>query len=234
MAALRGNVGRNETGQFRRTNAGSKTIDIDRTGSGEEAGAGEEAGTGAGTGEETGTGTGEEAGTGRFFEEPKQFFDSGNNGTGRERRNKGGRPRGSKTRHRAGRTAEASKIPSSLEGIEGILLSLHMIVASFTGISELELADEEAKKLSHAIGRVAALYDIRASEQTIAWTNLVVCMGGIYGTRAFAYSLRKKTESESKGAAANPSQATRTNGAPGNVYPFNPFQQPAAGSSVSS
>lgn len=58
----------------------------------------------------------------------------------------------------------------------------------------MELAPDEAAKLAAAIARVAALYDVGASEKTLAWTNLIVCMGGIYGTRGFAYKLRKDSE----------------------------------------
>lgn len=75
-----------------------------------------------------------------------------------------------------------------------------MMAASFSQIKELELAEDEAAKMAQAIARVAALYDVGASERTLAWTNLMVCMGGIYGTRAFAYKLRKDAEDEAKKA----------------------------------
>lgn len=82
------------------------------------------------------------------------------------------------------------------------MLSLHMMAAKFTHIDELELSDEEAKRLAEAMARVAALYDVRASEKTLAWMNLAGCVGSIYGTRAFAYSLRKNSEGKKKPAPA--------------------------------
>jgi hypothetical protein len=73
---------------------------------------------------------------------------------------------------------------------------MHLMMASFLKIEELSLSDVEARKLAKAMQRVAELYDIEATERTIAWVNLITCMGGIYGTRAFAYSMRKKREAE--------------------------------------
>lgn len=105
-----------------------------------------------------------------------------------------GRPPGSRTRTSSGK----EKIPSSLEGIEGILLSLHTMGATFAKVPELVITDEEAKKLSAAIDRVAALYDFGATEKTLAWVNLAMCVGGIYGTRLFVYSMRTKAEEEMK------------------------------------
>jgi len=73
-----------------------------------------------------------------------------------------------------------------------------MMMASFSKIPELSLSEDEAKQLTAAINRVASFYDIGASEKTLAWLNLAVCAGGIYGTRVFAYHLRTKAEEETR------------------------------------
>lgn len=153
--------------------------------------------TGPGPGPTTSTGPAEATGT---ADETGEFFDptEGRTGpdTGSERRGRG-RPRGS-----TGSKAR-QKIPTSLEGIEGILLSLHFMLASFTKISELELSEGEAKKLAVALDRVASLYDVGATEKTMAWTNLAMCIGGVYGTRAYAYSIRVKAEAAAAGKKDN-------------------------------
>lgn len=72
------------------------------------------------------------------------------------------------------------------------------MAATFVKIPELSLTEKEAKDLSAAIDRVASLYDFGASEKTLAWVNLAMCVGGIYGTRMFAYSVRHRAEEEAK------------------------------------
>lgn len=162
-------------------------------------------GTGTGIeGDDEGTGTGIEAGD--FIDPTEGQSSSGEQlgAAGDEPAPKRGRgrPPGSKTRNGK---AKAEKIPTSLDGIEGILLSLHTMGATFAKVPELNLTDEEAKKLSAAIERVASLYDFGASEKTLAWVNLAMCVGGIYGTRVFAYSMRTKQEAdEAKKRAPGP------------------------------
>jgi hypothetical protein len=57
----------------------------------------------------------------------------------------------------------------------------------------LMLAEEEAKALGAAINRVTELYDIAIiPEKQMAWINLIVTAGGIYGPRVVAANARKK------------------------------------------
>lgn len=154
------------------------------------------------SGDDTGTGTdadGGEASNGIFASIGEAFgidstgADAGTDST--PTRKKRGRPPGS---GKVGAKTKTKTVQTSLEGIEGILLSLHMMGAAMLKVPELALSDGEAAKLSEAIGRVAALYDFGASEKTLAWVNLAVCCGGVYGTRLFAYNLRVKAEAEKK------------------------------------
>lgn len=86
------------------------------------------------------------------------------------------------------------------ENLEALLLSIHGMLAAFTSIPELELADEESKKLSEAIARVQKLYDYKwISDEAAAWGNLIIAAGGIYGPRYMAIRLRqKKDEAEER------------------------------------
>jgi hypothetical protein len=192
--------------------------DLDRaagTGSGEEAGLGE----GTGEGIEAGTGTGTPEGTAEFTD-PRTAAGSGSGeGTGDQERERTG------SKRKVGRPATAqkkAKVQTSLEGIEGILLSVHMMGATLLKVPEMVMSEPEAKNLSEAIARVASHYDVGASEKTLAWVNLAVVAGGLYGTRAYAYHLRLKAEAAQKQIAAQ-QQQQRVNG----VHPF-----PAAGSAA--
>lgn len=83
------------------------------------------------------------------------------------------------------------------ENLEALLLSIHGMLAAFTGVEELGLAEEESKKLSEAIARVQKLYDYKwISDEAAAWGNLVIAAGGIYGPRYMAIRLRQKREAE--------------------------------------
>jgi hypothetical protein len=126
-------------------------------------------------------------------------------GDGEAPKKRRGRPPGSgKSAGVKTSSAKPKAVPTSLDGIEKILLSLHMMGASMLNVPELMLSEKEASDLSEAIARVAALYDFGASEKTLAWTNLAVCMGGMYGTRFFAFNLRMKAEAEAKKAKVQP------------------------------
>lgn len=155
---------------------------------------------GAGAGAPSSDTDDEDGGAGGFIDPSDLSASSGageresGSGAGREGKRKPGRPA----------KPEKKKVSSSLEGIEGILLSLHTIAAAVSKVPELAIAEPEAKQLAAAIGRVSDLYDYGASERTLAWVNLAVCAGGIYGTRLFAYQMRIRAEDLAKKALPAP------------------------------
>lgn len=104
-------------------------------------------------------------------------------GTGKRR----GRPPGS-------RNSTSAKTPKNLEGIESLLLSVHFMGATILGTPELALDPEESKKLSNAIQNVAQYYPVGLSPKMMAWINLGMVAGGIYGTRMVAIYKRMETE----------------------------------------
>jgi hypothetical protein len=57
----------------------------------------------------------------------------------------------------------------------------------------LILTKEESESLGEAITRVTELYDVQIlPEKQMAWINLFMCAGGIYGPRIVASGLRKR------------------------------------------
>lgn len=73
------------------------------------------------------------------------------------------------------------------------IMSIHMMLAKLTKIEEIELTDEESEKLSEAAIRLTTLYGVGVvDEKTIAWANLVIAMGSVYGPRVGAVLLNKK------------------------------------------
>jgi hypothetical protein len=73
-----------------------------------------------------------------------------------------------------------------------------MVAANLTKIPELNLDPMEARKLAESIANVAQQYDIAVAQRTLAWMDLTVTVGGIYGTRAYAYHLRMQAERQGK------------------------------------
>lgn len=83
------------------------------------------------------------------------------------------------------------------------------MLAIWSGIPEIELEPDEAKKMETAIKRVTKHYPVNVSQKHVDMTYLVYTLGTIYGTRAVAiYAARK----------AQPSQANPNTS---NVFDFN-------------
>jgi len=68
---------------------------------------------------------------------------------------------------------------------------------------ELELADAEAKGLADAVAKVSALYDTKMNPRVLAWMNLAMVAGGIYGTRVWAIRARLNKDAEKAPPAPN-------------------------------
>lgn len=217
----------NPNGPSAPSGSGAGKTTVNGTGAG--IGSGKTAGAGTETPERTGAGEGDESGEelgGELFSDPIEAFGIGagagsGNGKGNEDRGPSGR-KGVKRGPYAPKTKKT--VQASLEGIEAMLMSIHMMGSTLMHVPELVITEPEAKQLGKAIARVAALYSFGLSEHVMAWANLGVVMCGVYGTRAYAYHLRIKAETEKKKAPA-----------PGPVmaWPVQPVpQQPSAESSM--
>jgi len=70
------------------------------------------------------------------------------------------------------------------------------MLASITKTPELILDESEAKAIAEATAKVSELYDLSADPKTIAWCNLAMVCGTVYGTRFIAIRSRKKERKE--------------------------------------
>lgn len=126
---------------------------------------------------------------------------------GSEPKRKRGRPRGSKNR-----ISEKAALSVNTDAITAILLSGHAMLAGITKTPELVLDEREASAISDSAAKVASFYDVTADPKIVAWANLAMILGMVYGTRFVAVSMRKKNE-----------RKTRTD----NVRPIHPNVAPA-------
>lgn len=83
--------------------------------------------------------------------------------------------------------------------ITALLVSCHFMLSKLLDVSELEIEEAEAKKVSDAAVRVARLYsDRQLPEKAMAWINLTFACGTVYGPRVVAYKNRKSNEAAKK------------------------------------
>jgi len=111
-------------------------------------------------------------------------------GAGRKR----GRPAG------AGNRAKTAAV--DVNGVESILFSIHLALASLTSTPELTLDPAESKALAQAAANVARHYDMPGMSQVMVdWGNLIVVAATCYGSRLMAVRLRHAKEAEARKAA---------------------------------
>ena len=148
--------------------------------------------------------------------------------TGTRRR---GRPPGS--------TNAPRKTKTNLGGLESILLSLHAMASGFLEVPELALDPDEAKLMADAAAQVAAHYNHVMNPKVLAWANLAMVCGGVYGTRYAAVRMRLKAEAANRAALVKQAapgnvreMKSGTNAAPGlpdySAYAFRPDNTPLA------
>jgi hypothetical protein len=102
-------------------------------------------------------------------------------------------------------------------------LAVHLGIAKIVSMPEMELDNEEAKKLSAAAVNVARFYNVEVDPKILAWVALIGVMGSLYIPRITAAAMRKKMDKEPK-----------TPSVQANVQPMQkpaaiqPFQYPTA------
>lgn len=97
------------------------------------------------------------------------------------------------------------------------------MLAGIAGAPELALSEDESQKMAKAAAEVAKQYDFNASPKQMAWFNLTLCAGGIYGAKYFEYSARIKAEQKIKRAQEANNQQAAGNGVDANPSIFAGF-----------
>lgn len=124
-------------------------------------------------------------GNGEEFVDPASAGTGSNSDTGRKRRSDAGTRRGSRTRR--------TSATETTNSVASMLFTLHLGMATFLKSEYVALSEDESQNLAKAITRVTQLYDIPVmGEKAMAWTNLLMVAGTVYGPRIVAGKVAKK------------------------------------------
>lgn len=81
------------------------------------------------------------------------------------------------------------------------------MLAKITDVEELELEHSEAKRLADAIAEMSKHYSVSMDPKKFALLNLAATAGGIYGSRAVAYALKRRERGKLQAMPAKESEA---------------------------
>lgn len=115
-------------------------------------------------------------------------------------------------RTRAGRNLSPSEASSNLAApvktkmvsLSDAILSLHDLAAGIFEIDELQIDENDAKRLSDAVLEVSKYHIDAFDPKKVAYFNLAMVAGGIYGTRVMAYRRRMERERAKKRLSVMP------------------------------
>jgi len=65
------------------------------------------------------------------------------------------------------------------------------MLAAITKTQELAIDPAEANQLATAMSNVSRHYDIAATQKSMDWANLLMCVGMVYGTRIYAIRAKR-------------------------------------------
>lgn len=102
-----------------------------------------------------------------------------------------------------GSTTRAKQATLDVNGIEQLLLSTHYMLAGMTRVQEIALSPDEAKSLAQATANVARHYDVSVSAKALDWTNLIMALGMVYGTRVVAMRNRARSAKANRAKPVN-------------------------------
>lgn len=136
---------------------------------------------------------------GEDFQEPTAIFGSENGDTGDtgagtaspEISARTGRAKRAYTRREGGTRA---KVPSSLDILSGIFLSLTNSVAAIKSVPEMEFDENEARLLAKASTDLLSYYQIAPTEAQLIWGAFFSAWGTAVVPRVLAYGVRTRRE----------------------------------------
>lgn len=142
---------------------------------------------------------------------PTDRVGSDGSGDGNPRRTKRGTI---DRRTKAGRNIQTETsgnlAPRKLVSLSDAILSLHDLAAGIFEIDELEIDENDAKRLSDAVLEVSKYHIEQFDPKKVAYFNLATVMAGVYGVRIMAYRKRMEKERAKKRLSLMPQPSPTT------------------------
>jgi hypothetical protein len=91
-----------------------------------------------------------------------------------------------------------------LGGWEDAIQAIHLGIAALAHAPEMELDDEEAKKVTLALDRLAGHYNVQPTETQKVWMQFFGAMSAVYGSRAVAIYKRVTKDQKKDGNVLRP------------------------------
>lgn len=88
----------------------------------------------------------------------------------------------------------AQTVSNSLSDFGGLIFAIHEMAAAFAHCPEIELDENEARKIAKASRELMGFYQVELSPEKVVWMNFAGAMIGVYGPRVVAVAARKKNE----------------------------------------
>jgi hypothetical protein len=109
---------------------------------------------------------------------------------------------GERTKRKYTRRGAGTQVPGHLGGFEDAISAIHLAVAGIAKCPELELDEDEAKKVTLALDRLAGHYNVQPSETAKIWMQFAGAMAHVYGPRAIA--IKKRMEQKGRPSVVTP------------------------------
>lgn len=103
---------------------------------------------------------------------------------------------GSSDKRSGGRPSGGSKRDRNLQGVEQMLLAIHMMVATATGVPEFAIDQAESHVLADALANLGDHYKINISGKPGAVLGVIYAAGIVYGPRAVALFVKSRKQAQ--------------------------------------
>ncbi len=132
---------------------------------------------------------------------------SGDSGAGEPSGKRGrGRPKGS------GKAQTGKTSSLDVGAVEVLLFNIHALAAAATGFDKIAINETEAGQLAKAVNNVQQFYPMHVSAKAMAWTNLIMVAGTVYGSRAVAIWADQKNKERAPANTGNVTSFGRPQG----------------------
>ncbi len=107
-------------------------------------------------------------------------------------------------RERQSRGPSAAQTKATIDTTTALLFSVHQMLAGMTQYQELAITQEEARAMAEAATHVQSFYPTKANAKALAWGNLAMIAGAVYGPRIVAIMKKPKRSRSTQNRPGHP------------------------------